>query len=115
MFLLLLDSLSCFDRVLPEHVISSAYFAGTTDQTLLLLDGRLCSWRTYVKWDEEVLGPIEDRLGLEQGGCTSDRLHKLTNNEQLKVAQNSGIDIDLGPSSSHKVKTTISYLKFWQP
>ena len=82
---------------------------------LLLLDGRLHGQRTYVQRDEEVLGPIEDRLGLKQRGCTSDRLHKLANNEQLKVAQNSGIDIDLGPSSFHKVKTTISYLKFWQP
>ena len=66
MFLLLLEALSCFDRVLPEHVISSAYFAGTKAQTLLLLDGRLHGQRTYVQRAKEVLGSIEDRLGLKQ-------------------------------------------------
>ena len=35
------------------------------------------------------MGPIHDTLGVEQGGCNSDRLYKLANNEQLSTAQES--------------------------
>ena len=42
------------------------------------------------------MGPINDKLGEEQGGCLSDRLYKLTNNEQLSTAQESqlGLQVD---------------------
>ena len=46
------------------------------------------------------MGGIKDSRGLEQGGCGSDWLHKLTNNEQLKVAQAARVGVDLGISFS---------------
>ena len=54
--------------------------------------------KNYIDWEYEILGPIGDKLGVEQGCCASDRLHKLTNNEQLLVAQRAGIGACLGVS-----------------
>ena len=42
------------------------------------------------------MGPIMDKLGVEQGGVNSDRLYKLANNDQLNVAQLSNLGINLG-------------------
>ena len=70
LFLLLLDQYACFDRILRQHVVKAAYFADTSDEALLYLDGRLGSRQTFVQWGQEVLGPIQDTVGLEQGGCT---------------------------------------------
>ena len=44
------------------------------------------------------MGPIRDTQGVEQGGCTSDKVYKLVNNEQLKTAQESELGVDLGLS-----------------
>ena len=44
------------------------------------------------------MGPIHDSLGLEQGGCNSDRIYKLCNNNQLSTAQLSQLGIDCGPA-----------------
>ena len=44
------------------------------------------------------MGPINDKLGVEQGGVISDRIYKLSNNTQLSSAQNSGLGVDLGSS-----------------
>ena len=41
------------------------------------------------------MGPIRDLLGVEQGGMNSDRLYKLANNEQIKVAQESQFGIHI--------------------
>ena len=41
------------------------------------------------------MGPIHDTLGVEQGGCLSDRLYKLANNEQITVAQQSQLGVAL--------------------
>ena len=46
------------------------------------------------------MGPILDRLGVEQGGVNSDKLYMLANNDQLWVVQLSELGIDLGTSSS---------------
>ena len=45
-FLLLLDALSAFDRVVIEHAVRCAYLAGTQDEGLLYLDHRLRNRRT---------------------------------------------------------------------
>ena len=39
-----------------------------------------------------------DTQGVEQGGCTSDKVYKLVNNEQLKIAQESEFGVELGLS-----------------
>ena len=41
------------------------------------------------------MAPIHDTLGVEQGGCLSDRLYKLANNEQHQVPQSSGMGVDV--------------------
>ena len=41
-------------------------------------------------------GIINDTLGVEQGGCASDRIYRLVNNEQLETAQQSELGVDLG-------------------
>ena len=62
----------------------------------LYLDHRLRNRRTYIEWDKEMLGPIRDTMGVEQGGCASDRVYRLVNNEQLQTAQESQLGVDLG-------------------
>ena len=42
------------------------------------------------------MGPIRDTQGVEQGGCASDRVYRLVNNEQLETAQRSELGVDLG-------------------
>ena len=39
------------------------------------------------------MGPISDKLGVEQGGCLSDRLYKLTNNVELVLTQQSTLGV----------------------
>ena len=42
------------------------------------------------------MGPIQDKLGVEQGGCPSDRIYRLVNNEQLETAQKAKLGVDMG-------------------
>ena len=95
-FVLLLDAKSAFDMMPRENIIVNAYKAGTCDQGLLYLNSRLRSRLTYCEWNKVLMGPIQDRLGVEQGGIKSDSLYKLANNDQLNVAQLSNLGVDLG-------------------
>ena len=95
-YLLLLDAKSAFDLILRENIIVEAFKAGSVDQGLLYLDNRLRSRLTYCEWNKELMGPIHDLMGVEQGGKNSDRLYKLANNCQIKVAQHSGLGINMG-------------------
>ena len=97
-YLLLLDAESAYDRVIIEHAIRCAYLAGTQDEGLVYLDKRLRSRETYIEWDKDILGPIQDTMGMEQGGCASDRLYRLVNNEPLITAQKSQLGVYLGMS-----------------
>ena len=98
LFVLLLDAKSAFDKVVRECAIRSAYLAGTHGHGLLYINSRLENRKTYVEWDKTMMGPINDKLGVEQGGVISDRIYKLSNNAQLSSAQNSGLGVDLGSS-----------------
>ena len=95
-FVLLLDAKSAFDKVVRECVVRNAYLAGTTDKSLLYLNSRLENRKTFPEWDKVLMGPILDRLGVEQGGVNSDKLYKLCNNVQLTTAQSSGLGVNLG-------------------
>ena len=88
-FLLLLDAQSAFDLVVIEHAIRCAWDAGMQDEGLVYLDKRLRNRLTYVEWDRQIMGPIRDTEGVEQGGIPSDRIYRLVNNEELYVAQRS--------------------------
>ena len=95
-YVLLLDAQSAYDRVIIEHAVRCAYLAGTQDEGLIYLDNRLRSRRTMIEWDKEILGPIKDTQGVEQGGCPSDKIYRLVNNEQLITAQHSQLGVELG-------------------
>ena len=96
-YVLLLEAQSAFNMVVIEHAIRSAYLAGTQGEWLVYLDHRLRNRKTFIKWDKEILGPIRDTIGLEQGGCANERFYRLVNNEQIKIAQDSelGFQLDL--------------------
>ena len=96
LFVILLDAKSAFDKILKEFIIRSAFMAGSRNQGLVYLADRLKHRKTYVEWDKVVMGPIHDILGVEQGGCLSDRLYKLANNELHNVAQASGLGLNIG-------------------
>ena len=81
---------------LIEHALRCAYQGGTHDEGLFYLENRLRSRKTFIEWDKEILGPINVTLGVEQGGCASDRIYRLVNNEQLETAQQSELGVDIG-------------------
>ena len=96
LFVLLLDAKSAFDKILSEVIIKNAFLAGSRGQGLLYLADRLANRLTFVEWDKCLMGPILDKLGVEQGGVLSDRLYKLANNEQLSTAQLSQLGLVMG-------------------
>ena len=49
-----------------------------------------------LEWDKDILGPIMDTQGVEQGGVPSDKIYRLGNNEQLVTAQQSELGVELG-------------------
>ena len=106
LFVILLDAKSAFDKILRQLVIRAAFLADTKDETgsslargeaLIFLDNRLKNRRTFIEWNKIVMGPILDKLGVEQGGVNSDRLYKLANNIELLLTQNSGLGVHIGP------------------
>ena len=96
-FVLFLDAKSAFDKILRELVIRAAFLAGSRGEGLIFLDNRLKNRKTFVEWNKLLMGPILDKLGVEQGGINSDRLYKLANNVELLLTQQSGLGVNLGP------------------
>ena len=96
LFLLLLDAKSAFDRVLREILVRRLFLDTTRDQRILYWDLRLGSRQTFISWDGQLMGPIHDQRGVEQGGPNSSDHYKIYNNEQLREAQNSGLGSSLG-------------------
>ena len=92
-FAIFLDAKSAFDVVVKQNAIVAAYHAGSTDQGLIYLDARLENRRTFPQWGTTLMGPIQDKRGLEQGAVNSDRMYKLCNNEQLIEAQSAGLGV----------------------
>ena len=87
MFIGQLYAKSAFDKVIRQCAVKNAYFAGSDTNGLLYIDSRLSNRKTFVEWDQTLMGPICDVIGLEQGGVNSDGLYKLYNNIQLSTGQ----------------------------
>ena len=66
-YALLLDAMSAYDKIVRQCALRSAFLANTCDQGLLYLDARLKNRSTFTEWDKILMGPIHDKLGLEQG------------------------------------------------
>ena len=94
-FALFLDAKSAFDRVLKEILVRNLFTAGTDDHRLLYIDQRLKKRRTFCEYDKEMMGPIMDTKGLEQGGIASSDMYKAYNNEQGTSAQNSNLGVTI--------------------
>ena len=95
-FVLLLDARSAFDTVVVSFLVRNLYLAGMKGNSLQYINNRLSNRLTYCDWEKEIMGPIADQHGLEQGGCNSSDLYKLYNNELLKTVQSSNQGIDMG-------------------
>ena len=94
-FAIFLDAKSAFDRVLKEILVRNLFIAGTNDQRLVYLDQRLSNRKTFCEFDKQMMGPISDTRGLEQGGVASSDKYKLYNNEQATVAQHSSLGVPI--------------------
>ena len=53
--------------------------------------------KTFLDWNGQLMGPIHDELGLEQGGVSSSDLYKIFYQDQLRTAQASELGVPLGP------------------
>ena len=95
LYALFLDAKSCFDRVCAQNVIKNAYRTGISDQSLNIINNRLTNRSSYIKFNTDVIGPINDTQGVEQGGLLSDRLFRLVGNDQLLIAQISELGVPL--------------------
>ena len=95
-FCLYLDAKSAFDRALREILIRRMYLDGTEGSSLLFFEERLKNRRTFIEWDNKVMGPIHDQQGVEQGGPNSSDQYKIYNNEQFNTAQSSRFGVSLG-------------------
>ena len=69
-YLLFLDARSAFDTVVIEFLIRNLYNTGQTGNSLHYLMNRLANRVTYCGWGGEIMGPIHDQHGLEQGEKT---------------------------------------------
>ena len=87
--MLFLDARSAFDTVVIEFLIRNLYIAGMSGNSLLYINNRLSNRVTFCNWGGEIMGPIYDEHGLEQGGCNSSDWYKIYNNELLKTIQKS--------------------------
>ena len=74
-------------------MIRNLFTLGTDGVRLLYLDNRLKHRKTFCEWDRKFMGPIHDEQGVEQGGVPSGDLYITYNNEQLDVAQESGLGV----------------------
>ena len=96
LFLLFLDARSAFDTVVPEMLIRNLYLSGMDGDSLIYVNNRLTSRKTFIDWNKTVMGPIHDQHGVEQGGANSGDLYKIYNNELFETAQNTNQGVDLG-------------------
>ena len=71
------------------------YRTGTSGYSLNMINNRLTNRSSYIKFNNDVIGPINDTQGVEQGGLLSDRLFRLVGNDQLLFAQISKLGVPL--------------------
>ena len=95
LFLLFLDAMSAFDIVVIEYMVRFLYLSGVDGDALLFLNQRLTNRKTYLDWNQVLMGPISDEHGVEQGGVNSSDYYKLYNNQLLETLQKSGQGVQL--------------------
>ena len=58
-YLLFLDAMSTFDKVVPELLIRNLNLDGMDGNTTNYINNRLTNRITYFDWDRNILGPWE--------------------------------------------------------
>ena len=96
LFVLCLDATSAFDVVQREILIKKLFHVHGASQLLIHIDNRLKNRETVLDWYGDLMGPIKDDQGLEQGGCNSSEYYKIYGIEQLTLAQNSRLGFRIG-------------------
>ena len=101
LWVLLLDKQSAFDSVLKEHILAEAYTAAGyhADQSLLYMANRLATRRTFLQFSSNLMGPIHDQRGVEQGGVNSGDQFQLANNKEIIVTNSAGLGLNMGETS----------------
>ena len=69
---------------------------GMKGNSLNFINNRLKNRLTYIDWNKEMMGPIYDKQGLEQGSCNSSDQYKIYNNDLLKTIQQSSQGVEIG-------------------
>ena len=64
--------------------------------SLIYINNRLGHRKTFIDWDGNLMGAIDDGCGLEQGGVNSSDFYKIFSKEQLSTAQESELGVRLG-------------------
>ena len=95
-FVLYLDAQSAFDVVLSELLVKNLFRCDTSGHSLLYLNNRFQNRRTVVDWDGELMGPVVDERGVEQGNVNSSDMYKIYGKEQLSTSQESRLGVPLG-------------------
>ena len=101
-----LDAQSAFDVVLQELLVRNLFHnCDTNGHILMYINNRLGSRKTYIDWEGELMGPIHDERGLEQGGLNSSDFYKIFGKEQLTVAQDSALGVSFGEGDTGDILT----------
>ena len=77
-------------------MIRNLFNCNANSESILYINDRLVSRKTYIDWNGKLMGPINDERGLEQGGVSSSDFYKIFAKEQLTSAQESGLGVPLG-------------------
>ena len=92
-FVLYLDARSAFDVVQKELLIKNLHSIHSADSLLLHINNRLANRQTVLDYNGNLMGPIRDEQGLEQGGKNSSEYYKIFGKEQLSLAQASNLGV----------------------
>ena len=82
--MLYLDARSAFDVVQKELLIKNLHSIHSADSLLLHINNRLENRQTVLDYNGNLMGPIRDEQGLEQGGKNSSEYYKIFGKEQLE-------------------------------
>ena len=96
LYVLYLDAKSAFDVVQKELLVRNLFSIHGPDKMILHVDNRLSFRETILDWNGNLMGPIYDQQGLEQGGKNSSDFYKIFGKEQLSLAQNSELGVKMG-------------------
>ena len=96
LYVLYLDACSAFDVVQREILVQRLFHVQGASQLLIHIDNRLAHRQTVLDWNGNLMGPILDEQGLEQGGSNSSEYYKIYSRDQLNLAQNSQLGLQIG-------------------